>query len=238
MIDRRPGRNPPSVLGSICLIGIPAPCAELIGVYVPFHRVGWLFILVRQPSQRFRIMGICWRKVTFLCQGPDSHPMLYSTTPPHGGRSFLKPRKARKLPTGSPTNRHLSHLSFKPFARFSSVCGCLCRLLHRTAQSQSQNLDSQSGLPGGGYSTPRSHAMIVKKNERTNTMRATSSIGRLTVSLSPCSSAFCCVSALLQSLSKLVISLLRNDCLNRLGGVVPVSGRIWKSEGSSRRSIH
>jgi len=128
MIDRRAGRNPPFVLGSICLLGIPAPCAELIGVYVPFHRVGWLFILARQPSQRFRIMGICWRKVAFLCQSPDSHPMLYSITPPHGGRSFLKPRKARKLLTGSPTNGHFSHLSFKPFARPCSVCDCSGRL--------------------------------------------------------------------------------------------------------------
>ena len=114
---QRAGRNPPSVLGSICLIGIPAPCAELIGVYVPFHRVGWLFILTRQPSQRFRVMGICWRKVAFLCQSPDSHPMLCSTTPPHGGRSFLKPRKARKLLTGSPTKMNCSLLSFKLFAK-------------------------------------------------------------------------------------------------------------------------
>src|SRR6266571_1841624 len=33
----RVGRNPPSVRSSICLIGEPAPQAELIGVYIPFH---------------------------------------------------------------------------------------------------------------------------------------------------------------------------------------------------------
>src|SRR5438132_590015 len=33
----RVGRNPPSVPSSICLIGEPAPPAELIGVYIPFH---------------------------------------------------------------------------------------------------------------------------------------------------------------------------------------------------------
>ena len=33
----RVGRNPPSVRCSICLIGEPAPRAELTGVYIPFH---------------------------------------------------------------------------------------------------------------------------------------------------------------------------------------------------------
>ena len=33
--------------------------------------------------------------------------MSCDITPPHGGRSFLKPRKARKLPTGSHTSTHL-----------------------------------------------------------------------------------------------------------------------------------
>src|SRR6267378_8137616 len=33
----RVGRNPPSVPSSICLIGEPAPRAELTGVYIPFH---------------------------------------------------------------------------------------------------------------------------------------------------------------------------------------------------------
>src|SRR3989442_12604078 len=35
----RVGRNPPSVRSSICLIGEPAPQAELIVVYIPFHIV-------------------------------------------------------------------------------------------------------------------------------------------------------------------------------------------------------
>src|SRR5437667_8470256 len=42
----RVGRNPPSVPSSICLIGEPAPPAELIGVYIPFHSaMGARFIL-------------------------------------------------------------------------------------------------------------------------------------------------------------------------------------------------
>ena len=41
----RVGRNPPSVPSSICLIGEPAPRAELTGVYIPFHSaVGARFI--------------------------------------------------------------------------------------------------------------------------------------------------------------------------------------------------
>ena len=41
----RVGRNPPSVRSSICLIGEPAPRAELTDVYIPFHSaVGARFI--------------------------------------------------------------------------------------------------------------------------------------------------------------------------------------------------
>ncbi len=36
----RVGSNPPSVLGDIHLIGIPAPPAEVTGAYYPFHDVG------------------------------------------------------------------------------------------------------------------------------------------------------------------------------------------------------
>jgi len=41
----RVGRNPPSVLGDIHLIGIPAPPADITGAYYPFHGVGWHFTL-------------------------------------------------------------------------------------------------------------------------------------------------------------------------------------------------
>ena len=36
---QRVGRNPPSVLGDIHLIGIPAPPAVFTGAYYPFHSV-------------------------------------------------------------------------------------------------------------------------------------------------------------------------------------------------------
>jgi len=42
----RAGRNPPSVRGDICLIGIPAPRTALIGAYYPFHNAGRHFTLV------------------------------------------------------------------------------------------------------------------------------------------------------------------------------------------------
>ena len=35
----RAGRNPPSVLSGIYLIGIPAPPADVTGAYFPFHSV-------------------------------------------------------------------------------------------------------------------------------------------------------------------------------------------------------
>jgi len=41
----RVGRNPPSVLSDIHLIGIPAPLAEVTGAYYSFHGVGWHFTL-------------------------------------------------------------------------------------------------------------------------------------------------------------------------------------------------
>jgi len=41
----RPGRNPPSVRGDICLIGIPAPRTAFIGAYYPFHNAGRRFTL-------------------------------------------------------------------------------------------------------------------------------------------------------------------------------------------------
>ena len=41
----RVGRNPPSVLSDIHLIGIPAPPAEVTGAYYSFHGVGWHFTL-------------------------------------------------------------------------------------------------------------------------------------------------------------------------------------------------
>ena len=55
-LGRCVGRNPPSVLGDIHLIGIPAPPAGITGAYYPFHGVGGLFHPYRPPHQRKRII--------------------------------------------------------------------------------------------------------------------------------------------------------------------------------------
>src|SRR6266567_4018346 len=47
---RRPGRNPPSVLSSIHLIGEPAPPADVTGVYCPFHNAAGTRFILNQPS--------------------------------------------------------------------------------------------------------------------------------------------------------------------------------------------
>ena len=44
-MGQRVGRNPPSVLGDIHLVGIPAPQAAFTGAYYPFHGVCRLFTL-------------------------------------------------------------------------------------------------------------------------------------------------------------------------------------------------
>jgi len=49
----RPGRNPPSVRGDICLIGIPAPRTALMGAYYPFHNAGRHFTLVTSLLDAF-----------------------------------------------------------------------------------------------------------------------------------------------------------------------------------------
>ena len=60
----RPGRNPPSVLSSIHLIGVPAPHAVFIGAYYPFHGVGRLFH-PHKAAQRFRIIVISIARFVF-----------------------------------------------------------------------------------------------------------------------------------------------------------------------------
>jgi len=50
------GRNPPSVLGDIHLIGIPAPLAEFHWRLLSLSRRGQAFHPYRQPHQRKRII--------------------------------------------------------------------------------------------------------------------------------------------------------------------------------------
>jgi len=99
----RAGRNPPSVLGSIRLIGIPAPCADLMGVYYPFHRVGWLFTLTPSILNATASLTSAGRG-SFLCQSPNSHSVPRDTTPPHGGWSFLRPYRPGSYPPARQPN--------------------------------------------------------------------------------------------------------------------------------------
>ena len=86
----RVGRNPPSVLCDIRLIGIPAPRAGFMGAYYPFHSVGRPFTLTisllnASASSSTTDGGI------FLRLNPTSRPAPHSATHPPCGWSFLRP---------------------------------------------------------------------------------------------------------------------------------------------------
>ena len=106
----RVGRNPPSVLGDIHLIGIPAPQAVFTGAYYPFHGVGWLFTLTvsllnASASSSTTDGGI------FLRLYPTSRPTPRGVTLPPRGWSFLRPsRRVRSRPPTRQPNNPSSHL--------------------------------------------------------------------------------------------------------------------------------
>ncbi len=86
----RVGSNPPSVLGDIHLIGIPAPPAEVTGAYYPFHDVGWHFTLTASLLNASASSSLTSRGI-FLRLDPISRPTLRSATLPPRGWSFLRP---------------------------------------------------------------------------------------------------------------------------------------------------
>jgi hypothetical protein len=104
---RRLGRNPPSVLGDIHLIGIPAPPAVFMGAYYPFHGVGWLFTLTASLLNASASSSTTGGGL-FLRLNPASQPAPHSATPPPCGWSFLRPstRKARSRPPTHQPNQH------------------------------------------------------------------------------------------------------------------------------------
>lgn len=105
-LGQRVGCNPPSVLGDIHLIGIPAPQAALTGAYYPFHDVGWLFTLTASllnasASSSATDGGF------FLRLHPASQPTPLGATLPPRGWSFLRPsRGARSRPPTRQPNHH------------------------------------------------------------------------------------------------------------------------------------
>jgi len=86
----RVGSNPPSVLGDIHLIGIPAPPAEVTGAYYPFHGVGWHFTLTASLLNAGVSSSLTSRGI-FLRLDPTSRSTLRSVTLPPRGWSFLRP---------------------------------------------------------------------------------------------------------------------------------------------------
>ena len=100
----RVGRNPPSVLGGIHLIGIPAPPAEFIGAYYPFHGVGGHFTLTASLLNASASSSAASGGF-FLCPDPTSQPAPHDATRPPRGWSFLRPigfRARSRSPTRQP----------------------------------------------------------------------------------------------------------------------------------------
>jgi len=100
----RVGRNPPSVLGGIYLIGIPAPPAEFIGAYYPFHGVGGHFTLTASLLNA-SVSSSAASGGFFLRPGPTSQPAPHDATRPPRGWSFLRPigfRARSRSPTRQP----------------------------------------------------------------------------------------------------------------------------------------
>jgi len=86
----RVGSNPPSVLGDIHLIGIPAPLAEVTGAYYPFHGVGWHFTLTASLLNACASSSLTSGGI-FLRLDPTSRSAPRSATLPPRGWSFLRP---------------------------------------------------------------------------------------------------------------------------------------------------
>ena len=105
---QRVGRNPPSVLGDIHLIGIPAPQAVFTGAYYPFHGVGWLFTLTASLLNASASSSAAGGGI-FLRLYPTSRPAPHSATLPPRGWSFLRP--PRGIRSRSPTRQPYTHIN-------------------------------------------------------------------------------------------------------------------------------
>jgi hypothetical protein len=97
----RPGRNPPSVRGDICLIGIPAPQTAFIGTYYPFHNAGRRFTLAISLLDVFASSSLT--DAGFLSvSSPGLSPDVSRRRASVLWVEFPQ-AEARKSPTGSPT---------------------------------------------------------------------------------------------------------------------------------------
>ena len=121
-LGRRLGRNPPSVLGDIHLVGIPAPQAELTGAYYPFHGVSGHFTLtinlLNASASSSTIDG-----GFFLRPCSASQPTSHDATLPPRGWSFLRPITYRAR-SRSPTRRPVVYQSsaiIKHYGRQSCI---------------------------------------------------------------------------------------------------------------------
>jgi hypothetical protein len=97
----RAGRNPPSVRGDICLIGIPAPQTALMGAYYPFHNAGRRFTLTISLLDVFASLSLT--DAGFLSvSSPGLSPDVSRRRASVLWVEFPQ-AEARKSPTGSPT---------------------------------------------------------------------------------------------------------------------------------------
>ena len=98
----RAGRNPPSVRGDICLIGIPAPQTALIGTYYPFHNAGRRFTLAVSLLDVFASSSLT--DAGFLSvSSPGLSPDVSRRRASVLWVEFPQ-AEARKSPTGSPAS--------------------------------------------------------------------------------------------------------------------------------------
>ena len=90
---RRAGRNPPSVLSSIHLVGVPAPPAELTGAYCSFHSAaGTRFILHQSLLEAHRKSSSHGTsKVSFLRPRTESPRTVYPLRLRHVGGVSSRP---------------------------------------------------------------------------------------------------------------------------------------------------
>lgn len=105
----RVGYNPPSVLGSIRLCGLPGLPVGIISLYLPFLPAVWPFHRNRKHTQREPPPhGHPHPDVSFLLQEQGSPPTPHGVAVPHGGWSFLRPSR----PVGCPPTRPLISMHF------------------------------------------------------------------------------------------------------------------------------
>ena len=144
-LGRRLGRNPPSVLGDIHLIGIPAPPAEITGTYYPFHGVSGHFTLTTSLLNASASSSTTGRGF-FLRPDSASQPASHDATLPPRGWSFLRPithRARSRSPTRRPSKQSFNAIIKDYGSRFRSKAAPTAEVqqnLRLLLRAQSENI--------------------------------------------------------------------------------------------------